>query len=253
MFDRLFADALAWIAGPGVDPRRPHDDARLPLPSGLETARKNFRLPPRGHYELPASQAQKRALEKHGGRDYEMIDALGTEQADCLLQHLDLEVRVHSRQTQRAADRTRRGQRFTHALVLLGVVDVFAVTALLPGGPLISQENVVLERHPPALSVAPTAAAPPVVPTPDVPTRVVAAASAAPRSAAFLADVGYSRAAALARYPDLALPGSAFNARFVALYRSCQSRNDPRLQRSNWPEILADECAANRATLVRSL
>ena len=49
----------------------------------------------------------------------------------------------------------------------------------------------------------------------------------------------------LARYPDLAVPGSAFNNRFVARYKAWQDTQDPRLDRSNWPEVLAYDCAAD--------
>jgi hypothetical protein len=66
-----------------------------------------------------------------------------------------------------------------------------------------------------------------------------------PPSAAFLADVRQSQRVAMTRYPALAVKGSPMNARFLALYNDWQATHDPRLTHSNWPEILADECAAN--------
>ena len=252
MLDRLFSDALAWVAGSGAEPGRP-PSARPTFPPDLAAARAAFRLPPRGRYELPASLGQKRALERHGGRDYDLIDALGTEQADCLLHYLDAEAQVLARQSQRAADKRRRGRLFGRSLLLLGLVDVGAVALLTGDGGLISQGSVVFERRASAApGVAASGPADPALPSVSgspAPASVAVVAPVVPHSAAFLTDVAYSRASALARYPDLAVSGSAFNARFLALYRDCQSRNDPRLQRSNWPEMLASECAAHSGTV----
>ena len=210
------------------------------LAPGLAAARAAFRLPPRGRYELPATLDQKRALERHGGRDYDLIESLGYEQADLLLRHLGQEDDTRAAQDRRATARAKRGRLYAGVFVALVVVDA-AIVALLyaRGGTLVTQDSVVLlPRHAPTPAPAPA------------PPATLARAVPAPtplRSAAFRTDMGYSRAAALARYPDLAVPGSAFNARFVARYQVWQEAHDPRLDRSNWPEVLARECAENPA------
>ena len=53
-----------------------------------------------------------------------------------------------------------------------------------------------------------------------------------------------SQARAVQKHPDLAKSGSPLNGKFVAAYHKLQADNDPRLQTADWPERLADECAA---------
>ena len=66
-----------------------------------------------------------------------------------------------------------------------------------------------------------------------------------PLPKAFLTDVAYSQQAALARHPQLGIKGSAFNRKFLARLAEWKVRNDPRLNYSNWPENLANDCATN--------
>ena len=246
-FGRLLARARGWVAGfraprprPAANPARPTDPTLPLLPPEVAAARAAFRLPPRGRYEPPATLDQKRALERHGGRDYELIESLGDEQADHLLRHLAREAAARSARAGRTARRARFGLIFTRTIFGLVAVDLCIVGVILfRGGTLITQDSVILEpRHararpstaPPTAAVAP--AHPPRPPTPA-------------RSTAFLADVGYSKAKALTRYPALGVPGTTFNARFVARYQAWHAAHDLRLERSNWPEILADDCASS--------
>ena len=52
-----------------------------------------------------------------------------------------------------------------------------------------------------------------------------------------------SQARAISRHPDLAKPGSALNARFVARYSEMKAQNSVKLRLPDWPEELADACA----------
>ena len=262
LFRRLRSRAQRWLAetraarAPVADPVEPVEfveptASTLPhLPPEVAAARAAFRLPPRGRYEPAATLAQKRALERHGGRDYELIESLGDEQAEHLLRHLEREAAAQSAQAQRAADRARRGLIFNWTILGLVALDVFIVGGILSrGGTLISQDSVVFAPlHAPA---HPSAALPSTADPAAIAAAAPAHAPPAPtpaRSAAFMADVGYSKAKALARYPALGLPGNAFNARFVARYETWREAHDPRLERSNWPETLAYDCASNAAS-----
>jgi len=53
-----------------------------------------------------------------------------------------------------------------------------------------------------------------------------------------------SAARALAKYPALGVAGSKLNNKFVEMYRDFWQRKDGLLNSPNWPELLADECAA---------
>ncbi len=56
--------------------------------------------------------------------------------------------------------------------------------------------------------------------------------------------VAESKRCALAKYPALAVADSEMNIRFVYRYHLMVKDNDPRLKVTNWPELLADDCAA---------
>ncbi len=58
-------------------------------------------------------------------------------------------------------------------------------------------------------------------------------------------DVASSQQAAIKKYPSLAISNSPMNATFVARYILWKQHDDSRLRASNWPEVLADDCAAN--------
>ena len=56
--------------------------------------------------------------------------------------------------------------------------------------------------------------------------------------------VAESKKRAVQKYPDLLVSPSEMNSRFVFRYNWMSKENNPRLQEPNWPETLADECAA---------
>ena len=56
--------------------------------------------------------------------------------------------------------------------------------------------------------------------------------------------ISESQRRAVAKYPDLTLVNTEMNSRFVFRYNYLVKENNPRLQQPNWPETLADECAA---------
>ncbi len=80
---------------------------------------------------------------------------------------------------------------------------------------------------------------------------VLAATSAQPEAAApsqpqaELAHlINESKKRAVAKYPDLGIANTEMNSRFVFRYNWLAKENNERLQDPNWPETLADECAA---------
>lgn len=81
------------------------------------------------------------------------------------------------------------------------------------------------------------------------PASIAATPSASPaptsQSSTFLADVKVFQRRAIAKYPELAVGNSPFNRRFVARYKEWQDHHDPRLDRANWPEVLAEDCATH--------
>ena len=67
---------------------------------------------------------------------------------------------------------------------------------------------------------------------------------AAPKVDTVLADgVAASKERAVEKYPDLAVPNSEINLRFVFRYKALLADKSTRLQDPGWPEKLADECA----------
>ena len=67
------------------------------------------------------------------------------------------------------------------------------------------------------------------------------------RQDVFTKKVAESKRNAIAKYPALALADSEINIRFVSRYKSMIKDGDPRLKAPNWPELLADDCAAASA------
>ena len=67
------------------------------------------------------------------------------------------------------------------------------------------------------------------------------------RQEARAARVAESKRSAVAKYPALADANSEINTRFVFRYKLMVKDNDPRLKTTNWPELLADDCAAASA------
>jgi hypothetical protein len=90
------------------------------------------------------------------------------------------------------------------------------------------------------------APAPTPIPTP-APTpsaEEIAAAKREREGRAFAAEVADSQARALAKYPALGVQGSEINARFTFRYKRMKAASDPLLNQPDWPEKLADACAA---------
>ena len=56
-------------------------------------------------------------------------------------------------------------------------------------------------------------------------------------------SIAESQKRAVANHPTLAVAGSPFNKAFIARLKTWRTAHDPRLDRSDWPEILADDCA----------
>ncbi len=89
----------------------------------------------------------------------------------------------------------------------------------------------------------------PVAPTASVPVSQVAASvtttnPAALEAARFKQAVATSQRRALKKYPALGVAGSRFNAAFLARYRQLSQQGSARLDSADWPEKVADECAA---------
>ncbi len=71
------------------------------------------------------------------------------------------------------------------------------------------------------------------------------------RQEIFVQRVAESKRRAIAKYPTLAVADSEMNLRFVFRYQWMTKEANPRLQASNWPELLADDCAASMHTNVQ--
>ena len=57
--------------------------------------------------------------------------------------------------------------------------------------------------------------------------------------------VARSQQLAVSKYPALAVQGSPLNTAFLARYARWRQQGDPRLQQPDWPQVLADDCAAH--------
>lgn len=93
----------------------------------------------------------------------------------------------------------------------------------------------------PALADATTPEVRAQVPAPSPP--VDPAGIAAKADTSFAEGVAASKERAVDKYPDLTLPNSEINLRFVFRYKVLLAEKSARLQDSHWPEELADECA----------
>ena len=137
------------------------------------------------------------------------------------------------------------------ALVIIGPVAGFVAPLILPG--FIGVIHGVRTRTEPSPSPIPneqTARAEEVrssdvQQTTAVPVVTPFSAPLTPTPPAFLADVKYSQAMAMRRHPDLGRAGSPLNTLFLIRLKSWQVSHDARLNRSDWPEALADDCAAH--------
>ena len=64
------------------------------------------------------------------------------------------------------------------------------------------------------------------------------------RQNVFFSRVSDSKRRAIAKYPALETADSEMNIRFVYRYKCMVKDNNPRLKTPDWPELLADDCAA---------
>ncbi len=67
------------------------------------------------------------------------------------------------------------------------------------------------------------------------------------RQDVFASRFADSKQRAIAKYPALAVANSEMNIRFVNRYKLMVQDNNPRLKAPNWPELVADDCAATMA------
>ena len=86
----------------------------------------------------------------------------------------------------------------------------------------------------PAAGLPPLAAASPATPPPVSPEMLLAR------------RIEESKLRAIDKHPDLVVPNSELNLRFVFRYKNLLTEKSPRLRDPQWPEQFADECA--RAT-----
>ena len=210
-----------------------------------------FQLPPRGQGEVNATIFQKRRLEQFGGCDFPVIDALGREQAAALINFLEAEAVERSREflhaqlaarsqetgpagsspqawEQAPGPATRRPARFRW--IAWGLPGVAAVAGL---GSFLLYRTPVAPETAAAANGAPAPAA--ALATPD---------PAALAAARFKQALSASQGRALRKYPALGVAGSRFNTVFLARYQQLSQQRSPRLNSADWPEKLADECAA---------
>ena len=90
-------------------------------------------------------------------------------------------------------------------------------------------------------------------PTAQEPTATNKPAPDLARSKAELAQlVSESKRRAIAKYPDLAVANTEMNSRFVFRYNWMSKEGNARLQEANWPETLADDCAAAAKATARA-
>lgn len=88
-------------------------------------------------------------------------------------------------------------------------------------------------------------------PAPALAPAAVPGPTAAPRPpvvSALAQQVVDSKLRAIEKYPDLAVPNSEINSRFIFRYKKLVEEKSARLQDPTWPEKLAEECAAAAAT-----
>ncbi len=227
MSRRLLVDVLefmSWLHGKGSADQSPGASATparaaTPLPAGL-------RLPPRGRYETEVTAAQQAKLARLEFHDDELLRVLGREQAEFLIHGLEMQER-----DQQEAAVWEEGSRFaskavtTFCLVVVAVVlGLVAWDRAHPGGRFAPQRDV----PPPVASAAAN-------PSPG--------GSTVRALEDFQRAVVQSKARAVRAHPSLGTAGSHFNAAFVARYQQLRQKRSPRLDSSDWPERLAEECA----------
>ena len=208
-----------------------------------------FQLPPRGEGEANATVFQKRRLEQFGGCDFPVIDALGREQAAALINFLEAEAVERSReflQAQVAARSQQTGPGGASPPAWEQAPGPAShrparfrwIVWGLPGVAAAGLGLFFLYRTP----VTPTATAP--ANGTSAPAAAAMPDPAALEAARFKQAVAASQAWALKRYPALGMAGSRFNKAFLARYQQLSQQHSARLNSPDWPEKLANECAA---------
>ena len=219
--------------------------AIVPARQGPE---EKFRLPPRGDNEANATIFQKRRLEQCGGCDFPVIDALGRDQAAALINFLEAEAVARSREFLHA-QAAARSQPIAAAAPRQNREQASPQTSRRPGRPawvgwLFPGFAVAagialffLYRTPvaPVGQQAPADGTAPAATAPDPATLA---------AARFQQAVAASQGRALKKYPSLGVAGSRFNKAFLARYQQLSQQRNARLNAADWPEKLADECAA---------
>ena len=143
--------------------------------------------------------------------------------------------------------------------VFLGAAYFFDHSTVLKAdrGPIVesaaSPAVVAVETAPVAAeTLGPVAAASPAAnPVPVAVAATIAETAAQPSPAGPSAEkialnsrIAASQQRAVDKHPDLAVEGSEINLRFVFRYKNFVRENSSRLLDPNWPEELAEECAA---------
>ena len=216
---------------------RPGHVAAVPT---RQEASEKFHLPARGGDEANATVFQKRRLEQFGGCDFPVIDALGRDQAAALIQFLEAEAVVRSRE-------------FLQAQLEARAREAAPVAPLQPMQRPAARRPARSRRT--AWGLAGVAAAAglglwlyqrmPVAPPASAPvSQVSTPAATADPAARFKQAVAASQGRALRKYPALGVAGSRFNAAFLARYQQLNQQGSARLNSADWPEKLAAECAA---------
>ncbi len=201
-----------------------------------------FKLPPRGEGEANATIFQKRRLEVFSGCDFPVIDSLGRDQAGALLAFLEAQAVARSLESIQAdaAVRLQEAGRAQAASakqapvrasvparprrsrpgrwLLLGSIGAVAVAAYLNFGTMKLWVAAFAGNE---AAVSPTDAA-----------------------NQFQQAVAASQSRAVKKYPALGVANSPFNQAFIASYQQLRRQQSARLNAPDWPEKLADECAA---------
>ena len=231
MYDLIRIDARSRArAKKQAAAAREREDAIMQCPTP-EEYQATFQIPPRAHYEMNATMAQKRKLEAFGGTNFDLIDSLGREQAAYVIDFMETReiVRAAARERLLSLDAKREQsdeRRVVWTFSSIGLVVIVGACWI------VSRPS---PEHPEPAGSTPIRAFV-ASPTPSLPT---------PTPPSFFAAVATSKRDAVAKYPALTVPGSAFNAKFVVRYQAWRSAHDSRLDRSDWPEILAADCAAH--------
>ncbi len=117
-------------------------------------------------------------------------------------------------------------------------VETTAQGSAAPAGTLPTAADPAAGVAPAVIQTAPAPLAP-MAAVPPQPTTVP--------SLTLAQRIAYSQVRAVEKHPDLAVPNSENNSRFIFRYKKLAAEKSPRLQEPDWPEKLADECAAAAA------